>query len=170
MEEIYRTIVGYKKYEVSNFGNVRNIKFNRILKPGVDTNGYYIVILYNLGKRTTRKIHKLVAPIFLENPDDKKCVDHIDNNRFNNHVSNLRYATHAENSQNRQIANNNTSGSKGVNYNKNTQKWHARIMIDGIRVHLGLFENKEDAKQARVIKANQAFGIFTNACEKINEI
>jgi hypothetical protein len=38
-------VQNYDKYSVSNMGNVRNDKFNRILKPGIDTNGYYAVNL-----------------------------------------------------------------------------------------------------------------------------
>ncbi len=40
-------------------------------------------------------------------------------------------------------------------------------MIDGIRIHIGLFANLEDAKTARINKANEAFGVYTNACEKL---
>ena len=39
-------------------------------------------------------------------------------------------------------------------------------MIDGIAIILGYFDNKEDAINARVLKAHQAFGVFTNACEQ----
>jgi hypothetical protein len=169
MEE-YRTIVGYENYEVSNFGNVKTIKFNRILKAGIDGGKYYMVYLSIDGKKTNKRIHKLVTQTFLENPDNKPCVDHIDGNKLNNNVSNLRYATHSENSQNCKIRTDNTSGSKGVSFNKASNKWTAQIKIDGISIHLGLFENKEDAIQARIIKANQVFGIYTNLCEKINEI
>jgi hypothetical protein len=41
--EIYKIVEGYENYEVSTFGNVRNIKTNRILKPGTSSNGYLIV-------------------------------------------------------------------------------------------------------------------------------
>jgi hypothetical protein len=39
-------------------------------------------------------------------------------------------------------------------------------MIDGIKVNLGRFNNIEDAKQARIKRANEVFGVFTNDCEK----
>ncbi len=41
------------------------------------------------------------------------------------------------------------------------------IMIDGIQIHLGLVQKLDDATQARITRANQVFGVFTNACEKI---
>ena len=40
-------------------------------------------------------------------------------------------------------------------------------MLDGISIHLGYFDNLEDAKQARMIKANEAFGVFTHKIELI---
>ncbi len=165
MEEIFKVITGLENYEVSNLGNIRNIKTKRILKPGMDMQGYYKIDMQCAGNRITKKIHRLVAETFLENLDDKQCVDHIDNNRLNNNLSNLRFATHKENAQNRKLSSRNKSGSKGVLlYNK---KWRASIMIDGISIYLGGYENIEDAIQARITRANQLFGVFINACEKV---
>jgi hypothetical protein len=170
MEEIYRTIVGFEKYEVSNIGNVRNTITGRILKSGHASSGYYMVTLYSDKKITTNAVHRLVATTFLDNPDNKRCIDHIDNNKLNNNFTNLRYATHSENNQNRKIYKNNKSGSKGVIFMIKSNKWKAQIRIDDIYIYLGLYENKKDAIQARIIKANQVFGIYTNICEQINEI
>ena len=86
---------------------------------------------------------------------------------MNNHFSNLRYATNNENQQNSKVSKRNTSGFKGVCWNKEKRKWRATITIDGIKIHLGSFDNIEDAIQARVKRANQAFGIYVNACEKV---
>ena len=170
MQEVYKSIVGFSNYEVSNLGNIKTIKTGRILKGSVNGSGYYIVGLCIAGKRSTQMIHRLVADAFLDNPDNKTCVDHIDNNKQNNHILNLRYATHSENAQNRKISTNNKSGTKGVGYNKSANKWKAHISIDGIYIFLGYFDNIEDAIQARIIKANQIFGVYTNACEQINEV
>ena len=170
MEEVFKTIVGFENYEVSNIGNVRNIKRGNILKPMLDKDGYMIVNLYALKKMVTKKIHRIVCESFIENPDNKTCVDHIDNNRSNNNISNLRFATVAENSYNQKISLRNSSGCKGVHFKKQTNKWQAQIKIDGISIHLGSFQNKEDAIQCRINKANQVFGTYTNACEQINEI
>ena len=67
MEE-FRIIKGFENYEVSNFGNVKNIKTGRKLKPGINNSHYYYVILYKDGKTFTKRIHKLVANVFLPNP------------------------------------------------------------------------------------------------------
>jgi len=166
MEE-YRPIVDFENYEISNLGNVRNIKTGEILKNSVNGCGYYQVGLYKNKKRTTKKIHQLVAIAFIENHENKDCVDHTDNNRLNNDVENLRWCSQKENCQNQKIPKNNTSGVKGVYFDRNANKWRARIMIDGIFIHIGYFKTIEDAKDARVKRANEAFGIFTNSCEKI---
>jgi hypothetical protein len=73
--------------------------------------------------------------------------------------------THQENQMNRSMQSNNTSGIKGVHFHKNTNKWRARISIDGKQKHLGLFTNIEDAIQTRKRKAKEVFGEYINSCE-----
>ena len=166
--EVFRSIDGYENYAVSSFGRVKNVKTGRILKAGTDNCGYLLVCLYDEdGVAKTYNIHRLVCCTFIENPNDKQCVDHKNNDKTNNHISNLRFATYSENNQNSKLSIKNTSGIKGVYFNKKAKKWHARIRIDGIKIHIGLFANLEDAKIARINRANQAFGIYTNACEKL---
>lgn len=166
MVEIYKKIEGHNNYEVSNFGNVKNVKTGRILKAGINRDGYYNVVLYDNGKAKSYKLHRLVAEAFIDNPDNKLCVDHINNIKTDNNITNLRYATHSENNQNKTISKNNTSNVKGVTWHKNAKKWMAHIQIDGIKIHLGYFDEIEEAKQARINRANQAFGMYKNACEQ----
>ena len=165
--EVWRSIENYDNYAVSSFGRVKNTKTERILKAADNGQGYLKVSLYEDGVKKTHKIHRLVANAFLNNPNDKLCVDHKDNNRTNNHISNLRFATTKENNQNSSIRLDNTSGCKGVHFDKRRKKWQAQIMIDGIHIHIGYYDNLEEAKIARINRANQAFGIYTNACEKL---
>ena len=167
MQEEYREITGVENYLVSTFGNVKNAKSNHILQYQIDKGGYSTVSFRIAGKLSVRKIHRLVAITFLENDDDKPCIDHIDGNRQNNHVGNLRFATYSENSHNAKIRKDNTSGHKGIRYDEITKRWRVRITIDGIQIHLGGYVNKEDAILARITRANQAFGVFVNASEKV---
>ena len=76
--------------------------------------------------------------------------DHIDHNELNNLESNLRPATSSENSQNRGKQSNNTSGVIGVSWDKNAQKWIARIKLQQHSMYLGGFVNKDDAITARL--------------------
>ena len=147
--ENWKSINEYENYEISDHGNVKNIKTNKMLKSRVNSNGYYCIDLYNNGERTTSKIHRLVAQAFLDNHDDKLCVDHIDRNKLNNHISNLRYATTSQNAMNKSIQSNNTSGIVGVYFCKDRNKWRARIIKEGRQINLGFFETKEEAIEAR---------------------
>ena len=165
--EVWRSIDGYNNYAISSFGRVKNVITGRILKARSDKYGYLQINLYDDGVMKTHKIHRLVCCTFIDNPDDKLCVDHIDNDKTNNNISNLRFATSKENNQNRKLSSNNTSKVKGVYFHKRAKKWCARIMINGINIHIGYFDNLEDAKIARINRANEAFGIYTNACEKL---
>jgi len=167
MEEVYKSIMDFENYEISNLGNVRNIKTGKIKRNCVDSRGYYTVGLHKDKQQKTKTLHQLVANAFIENPENKPCVDHQDNNPLNNNVYNLRWVTCQENQQNAKISKKNTSGIKGVYWDKNRNKWRAQIMIDVINIHFGYYETIEEAKTARIKRANEAFGIFTNSCEKI---
>ena len=167
--EEYKDIIDYENtYQISNFGNVRNKNTGRILKPTEGkTDKYYYISLCKDGKQKNTKIHRLVSSYFVENPENKPYVDHIDNNKLNNLFTNLRWATRQENNRNKTIYSTNTSGYKGVVYDKKYNKWQARTRISGKSICFGSFENKEDAIQARLIGVNNIFGEFTNNEEKL---
>ena len=67
------------------------------MKPSRSSSGYLHVQLYIDGKSFTKLIHQLVAEAFIENPDNKPDVNHIDGNKLNNNVSNLEWVTKSEN-------------------------------------------------------------------------
>lgn len=168
MEEIWKPIENYENYSVSTFGQVRNNATGRILK-GHDINGKgrLNVSLCKNGIVKEFLIYRLVAIAFIPNPEDKPEIDHINNDLSNNKIENLRWATRQENSRNTKVRSDNASGVKGVYWDKRNKKWDASIRIDGITVHLGLFDTIEEATIARQTRANLAFGIFTNECETI---
>ena len=95
VKEEWLTISNYDNYEVSSFGNVRNKKTGRILKPS-NRGGYYVVGLSNK-KTKTFQVHRLVAETFIENPENKAHVNHKDKNGLNNNLSNLEWNTPKEN-------------------------------------------------------------------------
>lgn len=84
-------------YTVNDNGQIYSIRSNKYLKPRKDKDGYLLVNLYKEKKQYTRKVHRLVAEAFLDNPEDKAEVNHIDMNRQNNEVSNLEWVSHREN-------------------------------------------------------------------------
>jgi hypothetical protein len=107
MEE-WRDIVGYEKlYQVSSHGNVRSLpkrtSKGRILKPSITHNGYYRICLSKDNTKKNRFVHCLVADAFLQNPDNKPQIDHINRNKLDNTISNLRWANASENGLNREF-------------------------------------------------------------------
>ena len=98
--EIFKPITEYPNYQVSNFGRVYNKKYDRFLKPQVN-HGYINICLCKDGKPKLFRVHRLVAFAFIDNPEDKPHIDHIDRNPQNNHVTNLRWATCTENNRNK---------------------------------------------------------------------
>lgn len=105
----WRDIKGYEGlYQVSDTGEVRSVdrvstgKRNRMLKGRVlsktkTSTGYWKVELCKDGKATSSKVHRLVALAFIDNPENKPSINHIDNNPLNNNVCNLEWCTQAEN-------------------------------------------------------------------------
>lgn len=101
--ENWKDVVGYEGlYKVSDKGNVYSIgrigapgrkRGGRILKPGYDKDGYLRVYLCKNGKRKTRFIHRLVAGVFLPNPNGLQQVNHRDEVKDNNNVENLEWCT-----------------------------------------------------------------------------
>ncbi len=88
-------------------------------------------------------------------------VDHIDGNKLNNQRSNLRLATDCENKRNQKIYRNNTSGLKGVSWHKAHKKWTVQIGMNGRKVWLGQFDNREDAEKCYSDSAIKLHGVFT---------
>lgn len=67
-----------------------------VLKQTVQ-NGYHIVTIHLEGKKIQTKTHRLVAKLWIPNPENKPAVNHIDGNKDNNHYTNLEWCTNAEN-------------------------------------------------------------------------
>jgi len=95
--ETFVKIVGFDNYEVSNLGRVRNIKSGIMLKPWITKDGYLRHCLYKHNKQKKLLLHRIIATTFIDNPEGKPCVNHIDENKLNNDLSNLEWCTEREN-------------------------------------------------------------------------
>lgn len=85
------------RYLISEYGNVKNIKTNRLLKIQINPHGYNCINLWFGGKGKTFRIHRLVAKAFVVNSNNKPQINHKDGNKLNNHYSNLEWVTNREN-------------------------------------------------------------------------
>lgn len=102
--EIWKPIEESTHYEVSNLGNVRNSLTGYILKGRLSKSGYLQVsiVLKETNKQANRYIHRLVAIYFLENPENKREVNHKNGDKIDNRVENLEWVTSSENQLHRQ--------------------------------------------------------------------
>lgn len=97
--EIWVPIKGYEGlYEVSSFGRVRSLNYNRMGKTKIlilhkDRYGYIIASLYKNGEMKKCKVHRLVASAFLPNWFEDEQINHRDEDKTNNHVNNLEWCS-----------------------------------------------------------------------------
>lgn len=143
--EEWRPVPGCPKYEVSNCGNVRNAKTQKLLSIFYDRAFYPTVSIYDgtqINKRTGKfvgrhiNVHRLVALAFVDGRDEvHNEVDHIDRNKDNNHADNLRWVTHQENLKNRDTF---------LKHNWKTTK----IRFDSVDGESTIFDNIYDAAEA----------------------
>ncbi len=117
-----------------------------------DDNGYIIT-------RINNKNYFLMHRLVMNCPDDME-VDHIYHQTHDNRKSELRIVNKSQNQMNGIIPKNNTSGIKGVCWHKTTEKWIAKITVGGKNIYLGVFDNFDDAVQARKEAEEKYFGEY----------
>ena len=93
--DIWKDIEGYgKEYRVSNKGEVQHRKENEkeweTKTTQMNKDGYYCVRLSKDGEIKQKYVHRLVAEAFIDNPENKETVDHINGDKSCNCVDNLR--------------------------------------------------------------------------------
>lgn len=99
----WKPVVGYDGlYEVSNTGLIKSLNYKktgseRLLKPAIDSKGYYRTALMKNGVLKTVKIHREVAKAFIANTGGKPQVNHINGEKKDNRVENLEWVTNREN-------------------------------------------------------------------------
>jgi hypothetical protein len=111
INEVWKAIPGFNGYyEASNYGRIKSLSRyvpdyrgfrlikERIIKVNFNSKGYYQVSIYHpkTGKQKL-KVHRLVAMAFIDNPNNKPQVNHINCIKTDNNVDNLEWCTNDEN-------------------------------------------------------------------------
>lgn len=111
-------------------GSKKSDGYVRIVVDGVSYAAHRLAWLYYYGVEPT------------------KDLDHINRIRDDNRIVNLKEASKSENAMNQKMYSTNTSGVKGVVFNKQNNKWQAQIGYSGEKLYLGLYNTLQEAKEA----------------------
>ena len=142
--EVWKSIVGFERYEVSSMGNIR--RGVKILKPCLDSYGYRQINLYKDKSRYTRKVYRVLMEAFNPNVENKPQIDHINRNRSDDRLDNLRWVTSSENVRNSKGF---TEELLGISWNEKNSSYIVRLNIEGKETYFGSCETLEEAKKLR---------------------
>ena len=139
--EYWKSISNLEGYEISSYGRIKSPK-GKILKTNI-CRGYERVTT----KNKSFLIHRLVAEAFLEKPEDKTEIDHINRNKLDNKVENLRWVTRSENNLNRDVKPSLLTKEKNIHELKGWYQVH--IKREGKYVFSKVYKTLEEAIEAR---------------------
>ena len=118
----------------------------------IRTKSFYVVcpVKDENGKWGSIRMHRI-----LKGSPKGMVIDHINHDTLDNRKINLRICTQSQNQKNQKISKSNTSGYKGVSWNKGEQKWVAMISADNKRHFLGYHTTKEIAYEAYLVASKK---------------
>jgi hypothetical protein len=148
--EQWRVVENKPTYEVSDLGQVRNVRTGRILKPISNRKGYQWLMLAG----NCLLVSRLVAAAFIPNPENKPEVDHSNRDNTDNRARNLRWCTHQENMLNR--VRKPRALPRGVYHSLN--KFQAQIAINNRTTCIGTYATVEEAHAAYCARAAELPG------------
>ena len=158
---IWKNVVSNPNYEVSNIGEIRSkeryvknsANTKRLVKTRIKkqfiNNGYAYIQLYINDVRTVMAIHRLVAEAFINNPDNKPMVNHLNGNKLKNNVCNLEWCTCIENIHH---ANRNNLSAKGE------RVWLSKLTESEVIEIRGLYSHGDQSHHKLAKKFNVSHG------------
>jgi hypothetical protein len=152
----YTEITEFPAYEISEEGNIRNKKSLKILSQSLSSKGYYQINIAN----KSRRVHRLLAETFINNPNLLETVNHINGDKLDNRLENLEWMSRSDNAKHsREVL-----GNKSIPYSKSNKEHHLKgktgnnskkVISNGVVYNsaysaaLYLFGDKEKGKQIR---------------------
>tara|TARA_R110000782_G_scaffold172672_4_gene264293 strand:+ start:3115 stop:3660 length:546 start_codon:yes stop_codon:yes gene_type:complete len=163
-DKCFVPIPGFPGYEINLNGEVWSHRSGRLLTGYLSKKGYCTVTTMrpdgNRGEWTGGR-HRLLAIAFLGlDITSKLQIDHRDEDKGNDDISNLRIASNAENRRNISMMRSNTSGHRGVSWDKRARKWQVQIRSGSKQLHLGIFDDINEAAAARKAAEIKYYGKF----------
>ena len=137
-------------YKVFDNGIILSKQTFNPLSQHANKGGYLRVTVWINGKMFNKTVHGLVAELFLPNYYGEPTVDHKDQNKLNNSLYNLKWETHRGQQLNQGMPSNNTSGNKGVYYDKGKNRWTATICKTPNKITRRTFKTKAAAIAQRL--------------------
>jgi len=134
--------IGYVKnnikfiFDIEDYDKIKNYYWK------INDSGY---IISNIKGKNAIRLHRLIMNV----DNNKYVVDHINHDTLDNRKINLRICKQNQNCKNLKIKKNNISGVPGVTWYSKYNKWRARINVNYKEIHLGYFDNFDEAVQAR---------------------
>ena len=122
----------------------------------MDNKGY---VMYSSSKDGLH--NKLLHRMIMDCPEDM-VIDHINHDKLNNCRSNLRIVTNQQNQMNKGKQKTNKSGVIGVDWYKRCEKWRAEIRFNNKKIHLGYFDDFEEASRVRKEAEKKYYGEYRN--------
>ena len=144
MEEIWKEIPNYEGlYEASNKGRIKSLKrmvynprYGKVSWPEKilvqdqsHKKGYGRITLSKNGVQERKQIHYWIAITFIPNPQNKPCIDHIDDNPMNNSADNLRWVTWQENNEKEHHRKALSEANKGYKHSEERRKKDREVML-----------------------------------------
>lgn len=151
--KIYWRARGYGKFDKQFAGK----------EAGCTTKHGYKLMSYNGGNIL---VHVAIWIMLKGDVPENMEIDHINNNPLDNRIENLRLATRNQNCHNTRMRSDNTSGIKGVVWNKDNNNWRARIYINNNKIEIGSFNTIDEARIAINSARKKLHGEYANSGHK----